>query len=41
MLQSFIQSDASSYCSSWSEDLIDILLDKVWKKIIKIVQIIQ
>ena len=40
MFQSFINSDASSYCSSWSEELIDILLDKVFKIINKIVQII-
>ena len=40
MFQSFINSDASSYCSSWSEDLIDILLGKVLKIIIKIAQII-
>ena len=40
MFQSFINSDASSYCSSWSEELIDILLDKVLKIIIKIGQII-
>ena len=37
MLQSFINSDASS---SWSEELINILFDKVLKIIIKIVQII-
>ena len=40
MFQSFINSDVISYCSSWSEELIDILLDKVLKIIIKIVQII-
>ena len=38
MLPSVINSDASSYCSSWSEEFIDILLDKVLKMIIKIVQ---
>ena len=40
MFQSFINSDTSSYCSSCSEELIDIFLDKVLKIIIKIVQII-
>ena len=40
MFQSFINSDTSSYYSSWSEELIDILLEKVLKIIIKIVQII-
>ena len=39
MFQSIINYNASSYCSSWSEELIDILLDKVLKIIIKIVQI--
>ena len=38
MFQLVINSDASSYCSSWSEELIDILLDKVLKLIIKSVQ---
>ena len=41
MFQSFINSDASSDCSSWSEELIDILLDKFLKMIIIIVKIIQ
>ena len=35
----WVNSDASSYCSFWSE-LIDILLDKALTIIIKIVQII-